>query len=378
LKQAACTLSILLGLGLSIACGGRSSTSSNPTTSGLKNRALVSNQFAGALAIIDAATDTESARSIGAGNQSAAMTVSSDKKLTLVFVAGNNSIAIVDNAAEAASGSIALPNVTESIAILPDGSTAFAAIRNTGQVAVLDLTNKIIASNIAIPTARRLVLSHNGAKMLAFSDDSDALNVIDTAAKTATSIAGFDRPVWGVFTRDDSKAFILNCGPECGGRTASVTVLDMTSNTLGANVLVSAATIGLLDGSNLYVAGTTAGGGRLDLVDSAALQVTKSGIAISDGFHHTMALASNGKVFIGARTCTGITTGCLSIFNAAAGTAVVDAQKGEVTGIQPISNRNVVYVIEGGELRIYDTATSAEQAKQIDIVGKAFDVKSID
>ncbi len=306
------------------------------------------------------------------------MTVSSDKKLTLVFVAGNNSIAIVDNAAEAASGSIALPNVTESIAILPDGSTAFAAIRNTGQVAVLDLTNKIIASNIAIPTARRLVLSHNGAKMLAFSDDSDALNVIDTAAKTATSIAGFDRPVWGVFTRDDSKAFILNCGPECGGRTASVTVLDMTSNTLGANVLVSAATIGLLDGSNLYVAGTTAGGGRLDLVDSAALQVTKSGIAISDGFHHTMALASNGKVFIGARTCTGITTGCLSIFNAAAGTAVVDAQKGEVTGIQPISNRNVVYVIEGGELRIYDTATSAEQAKQIDIVGKAFDVKSID
>jgi hypothetical protein len=49
-----------------------------------------------------------------------------------------------------------------------------------------------------------------------------------------------------------------------------------------------------------------------------------------------------------------------------------------VTGIQPISNRNVVYVCEGGELDIYDTTTDKLTPTQIDIVGNAVDVVQID
>jgi hypothetical protein len=96
-----------------------------------------------------------------------------------------------------------------------------------------------------------------------------------------------------------------------------------------------------------------------------------------------MALGSDNRLFIGARTCNNVTSGCLSIFNTSSGSAVIGTPKGDVTGIQPITGRSVVYVAEGGELRIYDTTKDAETTSvtshtAIDIVGKAFDVKAID
>ncbi|HZD94196.1 MAG TPA: hypothetical protein VE133_08080, partial [Candidatus Sulfotelmatobacter sp.] len=55
-------------------------------------------------------------------------------------------------------------------------------------------------------------------------------------------------------------------------------------------------------------------------------------------------------------------------------------QNFNVTGLQPISNRNVIYVVQGGELDIFDTTTSAAATgiTQLDIVGTAFDVVQID
>ena len=57
---------------------------------------------------------------------------------------------------------------------------------------------------------------------------------------------------------------------------------------------------------------------------------------------------------------------------------VVSSGPGDVTGMQPIPDRPVVYVIEDGELVIYDTTTSQPQSTQVDIVGKAFDVVYVD
>jgi preprotein translocase subunit SecA len=57
----------------------------------------------------------------------------------------------------------------------------------------------------------------------------------------------------------------------------------------------------------------------------------------------------------------------------------VDAPAGDVTGMQPIANRNVAYVIEGGELRVVDTTTGRISTNIfIDIVGQAVDVKEVD
>jgi hypothetical protein len=53
-------------------------------------------------------------------------------------------------------------------------------------------------------------------------------------------------------------------------------------------------------------------------------------------------------------------------------------RNGDVTGIEPIPNRNVVYVCEGGKLTIYDTTTHQPQTTQVNIVGQAVDVKVVD
>ena len=381
---------VALAAVLLASCGGNSSPATAPTTSLLTKRAFVTNEFTGAVRIVDATTDKLNSHSISVGGSPQTMVVSADKKTTLVFSSGGRAVSVIDNATEAVSGAIGVGEYSDSLAISSDGKLAYVAVRNgtpstgtpLGVVAFIDIT-ALTATAVDVPLARRLVLGPNGAKLLVFSDNSDSVTVIDTASKAVTVVGGFDRPVWGVFSSDSSKAYILNCGLECGGFTASVTELNNLGGvpSLGTNTTVSAATMGVLDGANLYVAGTVAtgaGGGRLDVLNTSGLSVSKSGVVINDGYHTTMAV-SNGRLFVGSRACSNLTEGCLSIYNSGAGTAAIGTPKGEVTGMQAISGRNIVYVCEGGELRIYDSSTSSEKLPApVNIVGKAWDVKTVD
>ena len=166
---------------------------------------------------------------------------------------------------------------------------------------------------------------------------------------------------------------------------------------------MSGATTGLLSGSNLYVAGTPPNApcdsgtaakacGRLSVIDTGSMTVTSSAI-ITDGRHSRMEISKNGQLFVGAHDCTNINVlngevrGCLSIFNVNSSTVVVPPQTGDVTGIQPITGRTVVYVVQNGGLGIYDTTTDKLQVTnnttqnangQVDIVGQPFDVKLVD
>jgi hypothetical protein len=55
---------------------------------------------------------------------------------------------------------------------------------------------------------------------------------------------------------------------------------------------------------------------------------------------------------------------------------------GDVTGIQPIATRTVVYVVQGGTLYVYDTTTDAvdavEEQKLSNLIGDFVDIKTID
>ena len=389
-----------------LACQNYSNTVAGTSSTKIKSRVLVSNQLAslgsasGTLVVVDADRDQVGVASSGLSSTGQIVTnpaviqvgglptlllLSPDRKTSLVFDLQSTNFIVVDNATEAPTASIAIGSAVTSAVLLSDNKTGYAALRNTGQVDFFDYTTFAVTKSIPVPTVRTLVLNHKGDHLLAFSDDVNSLAVIDTSANTATTINSvtFDRPVFGVFSSDDSKAYILSCGRECGGATARVSVLDMASGTVSASVPVSAATVGYLNSSgNLYVAGTQGTAGKLDIVAVSGLTVSKSGIPISDGFHTLIVPASNNRVFIGARTCSNVTTGCLTIFNTSASTAVIGGPKGDVTAALPITGRNIVYVAEGGELRIYDTTKDAETngvaAAPIDIVGKAIDLKAID
>jgi hypothetical protein len=119
--------------------------------------------------------------------------------------------------------------------------------------------------------------------------------------------------------------------------------------------------------------------GELTVINTASFTAAAP-IVITNGYHSTIEFGSNGQLFIGSRGCTNVqgSSSCLTVVDTASGAAVSPVDNGDVTGIEPIPNRNVVYVCEGGKLRIYDTTTDQQQSKQLNIVGQAIDVKVVD
>ncbi len=105
-----------------------------------------------------------------------------------------------------------------------------------------------------------------------------------------------------------------------------------------------------------------------------------------------MALTTTGRVYIGASGCSvepgtapTTTRGCLTIFNTTTSTTTFPAESSfrqnfNVTGLLPITGRNVIYVVQGGALDIFDTNTDALETgiTQIDIVGDAQDAVLLD
>jgi hypothetical protein len=284
-----------------------------------------------------------------------------------------------------------------------------------GALEVLDLSNNVTSATLPVSGARFVVQSHNGDRLLVFGNRAQTIAMITPSLIGTTdpnvirdiSTTAFDHPVWAVFSGDDNTAYVLNCGPECGGSQASITPLDMNSGTPGTPLPLSngtvtgGATFGLLSNTILYVAGSPPGlacdsgtqaqsCGALTAVDLGTMSVSNaSTIKISDGYHNRMELGANGQLFVGARACTNINIpasngsvgevrGCLSIFDTTNSNAHVAPVNGDVTGLQPIPMRNVVYVVQAGELQIYDTTTDTLQSRQVDILGQAIDVKVVD
>ena len=418
-----------------VSCYGNSYNSTTGASSNLKFRVFVSNPLAPGvggggvpvLNIIDATKDVLSFSTVNmsGSNDPGLMAVAPDKLQTLVFSDTTNTVAVINNATESGAGGsngqalplIQLQGPTKSLFVSKDNTVGYAAVptaavlgQNPGAVQVFSLVQARTAALLPVSHVASIVQSHTGTRVLAFggdtcNDGTDPVVLIAVAdigsnQDPRTFICGFDHPVAGVFSNDDATAYVFNCGPECHGTSAGVAVLDLNSNTITATIPVpGGATAGLLNGSTVYVAGSAPGTpcgsgtmstscGTLSVVDVGSLTVTNS-VLIADGSHDRVIMGANGRIFIGASHCTNINVapsggnpgevrGCLSIFNTQNSTAIVPPVNGDVTGIEPITNRNVVYVAQSGELFIYDTTTDQLQAKQIDIIGKAMDVVLVD
>ena len=459
LKRCLLVLAVIILTSLAlISCGGSSSkssssssSSSTPKPSGLKFRAVVSQDVQSSLAtpgliLIDALKDLRAnVGIIGAGSTApAALFLSSDRKITVAVSIDQNRLVVLNNNTEAISaiGTIQLPGNTESLVISADNGTAYAAVPNApvpggvsvGAIAIVNLNAGGTPPTLPIPGVHYLTESGDGSKILAFSDTTDLTQLSNVQTVTVVSpfnivagtknatcnpappnpvvcqyVTGFDHPVAGFFSSDNTQAWILNCGPECGGTQASVQLLDLhdpANPVAGAPTPIpGGATVGFMQNQTLYVAGnppvgsnTCAGGpttaattcGRLTIVNLATLpQATaiQPTAVIPDGYHTHIDISGNGQLFVGSRNCTNIVPatpgaerrGCLAILNTNNGNLIIPPDNGDVTGMTPITNRTVFYLIEGGELRIYDTTTDKIYLLQsIDIFGNAVDVKLID
>jgi hypothetical protein len=316
---------------------------------------------------------------------------SNDRVTTLVYNRSGNQMVFVTNATEAFSGSVVLPDFADMALFSTDNTKVYAPVRNapvtgqrSGAVEVITLSSFTTTATYAVPSARYIALSPSGQFLLVFADDSDSVFLIDLSATTPTpvEIPGFARPVNAFFSSSDSNtAYVMSCGVECGSTSgASVAQLDIPSKTIKATVPVGGASVGLLNNTTLYVAGNPGPAGTYDAVNISTMSLlTANSVAIGDGYHSRMALAANNKLYIGAKTCQNLTTGCLSVVNVANNTADPPLPPhGPVTGLLAIANRNTVYVIEGGILSIYDTTDNTLQKTQVSFTGALYDVVQVD
>ncbi len=425
-----------------LSCG---TSSPATTTSGIAYRAFFSQQVSAGTAapgiyIVDAELDIRPTASvISAGTTPGKMVLTPNRAQTLVFSGygsnPDNQFTVITNAKEAAAGNVILPGFTESFVVSPDSGTAYVAVptapvvgQSPGVVDVISLSSVAFTGEVNIPAVRYLAINNSGSRLLGFSDvltslaspcdqtpsyvfvvtPSDVGVQPCPAAPVPPNVTyPFDHPVAAFFSGDDTAAYVINCGPECGGTQASVQKLDMTTTipTPGTAVSVPAATTALvLNSTTMYLAGTpipaapctgqktqATSCGLLTTVDLSSMSVTGAPVAITDGYHTQIALAANNRLYIGARNCTELTgtevRGCLTLYNLQNSAVVIPPANGDVTGIQPIATRTVVYVVQDGALSIYDTATDALEfnpnspnnpGQIMNLVGDFYDVKTID
>jgi hypothetical protein len=275
-----------------------------------------------------------------------------------------------------------------------DSTTVYAAepilsvsgAQRLGGIEAFNATSFGTTATYAVPSARYISLSPSGQYLFAFANNSDSLWFINLQASTVTpvEIPGFARPISAFFSSDNNTAYVLNCGPECGSSgAASVSFFDIPSQTITGNVPVGGASVGLLNGTTLYVAGSPVPPGTMstyDAVDvSARARITPNSVAIGDGFHTTMALSTNKRLFIGAVTCSNQQTGCLSIVDTGTNTAEpLLLPQGSVTSMLAIANRDIVYVIEGGLLHIYSSDNDMLQGTQLIFTGALNTIVQVD
>jgi hypothetical protein len=402
----------LVVLALALAGCGSSTQSKQPKPTGLKKRVLLSNQAASAINLLDAQKDTFTTKNLGVTSPTKLVTAGG---ITAAMDSAGSLITIIDNATEAVTFAAPIGDQPFDIAISPDGKKAWAAMRDFGFVQAVDTSSGTAFQVIRISNARRLVMSPKGSKLLVFPDpqsqvppNTHTFFVVDTATgsfQTITDAVHLDQPFTAVFGASDTQAFVLNCGAECGGTAASVVSVDFTTATPAfapaAPIAVAGATVGLMNGTNLYVAGTSptlpvgltcpiSHCGELTVINTGALTAGNP-VAITDGAHEKMAFA-NSRVYVGASGCTvdpgtaaNTVRGCLSIFNTGSSAVTFPQESSfrqnfDVTGFQPISNRSIIYVIQGGEIDFFDTTTDAVATgiTPIDVLGKAFDAVLID
>src|SRR5215472_14002348 len=413
-------------------CGGSSSTSK---VSGLPERVLASqgvttNVVFGGLVIVNGTNDTIARIApIGAGTSPGTMAISPSRNIVAAFDAASNSVFAVDTTKETDIGSngVKLPGPTSSFIVPTANQIGYAAVPSAavngfayvGAIAQMNFASGSFTT-IAVNNAQTVVANSAGTQLLVFSGDSDSMTVLNPLAAVppvdtscyynppnavCTIVPGFDRPVYAVI--NNNTAYVLNCGPQCGGKQASVMFFDLPSLTITKTIPVDAATIAVLNKSTLYVAGTSPTNnactgqqtaattcGRLDVIDLGTGTVTATYV-ITDGYHWRMDMTSNGQLFVGSRNCTNIGNvnigggeirGCLTILDTVHNRILIPGDNGDVVGLQSFSSRFIEYVAQGGHLRVYTTYSYQDgllinvfvPLGTINVVGNIGDVKAID
>jgi YVTN family beta-propeller protein len=262
------------------------------------------------------------------------------------FVAnlGAGSVTPIDLATNLAAAPISVGTHPASVAIAPDGRTAYVSNELDGTVSVIDtVTDSVIGAPIAVGSnPAGLALTPNGATLYVADELSNTVSVVDTASRIAVgSIKVGSFPNGIAVAPDGLSAYVSNAG----GNTVSV--IDTLTNTVApAPIVVGAEPLGIAitpDGSKAFVAdgnakSVTVIDARTNTVEGAAIKVGKEpgAIAISPDGHR--AYVANDE------------SNSVSVIDTAANQVVGTAIKvgAAPTGIAITPDGRTAYVAESG------------------------------
>ena len=440
--------------------------------SGLANRVMIAIQnpsafSSGALQIVDAYYDirfkynsanTSAAFSIGgyAGNLPLTIQNMPEELSGAVYSSGDGALNMINYAGEKLTGSASgLNGHSSSIFITRNQTYVFAASQATHELTVVDKSVTSAGTYaLNLPGVYRVSVNPGGSAALAFAQNSNYVYYPRklTAAQSTAYSGGpstwptgavdcepqnapgwclfqalspndnqplvFDRPVKVVFSADGGTAYVLNCGPECGGAVSSVSPLPVApmiyligqqSGVLPTHSALASSTIpipggasnALVNSSTLYVVGQkqmTDGywGGYLTVVNLLTNTVAPSTgsvpnpVSISDGTPGAMSrmlLADDNTLWIGMTQCTNgerannhLAYGCLTMFNTSTNKVnLLEPYIGDATGIAAVTGLHKIYTAEGGQVYIYSTVDgTAIDNQYVTVTGTAYDVAYMD
>lgn len=467
---------VLAGCGTTSYFGGRQLPPSK-----LVNRVMIAIQnpsvlSKGALQIVDAFYDERSgyAGTPGAftvagysGNLPISIQNMPEEQRGAIYSSGDGSLALVDYQGEKVlTNMTSLPGLSSSIFLTRSQQFVFAANQNAHVFTIASPASKGVLE-LGLPGVYRVSVNPGGTAVFAFVQNSNYFYYPRqlTNAQSLTFSGGpatwpkaavdcepqnspiwclfqaqspdrvdatgnyygapltFDRPVKAIFSADGSTAYVLNCGPECGGNAASVSIvpvaplvfqLGQPSGLLPCNAapcsnpaakpvvtisLPGGANNALINGSTLYVigqkpqviGGQTYYGGNLTVVNLTN-NTASSPVSISDGIPDgptRMIQADDNTLWIGTTKCNDgvryITNapggaGCLTMYNTATNTVqLIEPYLGDATGIAAVTGLNKIYAAEGGQVYIYNTKDGSSIDNQyVTVTGTAWDVAYMD
>jgi len=454
-------------------CGGTTYFAGrNLPPSGLTNRVMIAIQnpsafSKGALQFVDAYYDIRSGYNdkpagFSISGYSGALPVSiqsmPEEQLGVVYGSGDGSLTPVSYGKETTAGSTTgLNGLSSSIFMTRNQSYVFAASQISHVLTVID---HVAGSSypLSLPGIYRVSVNPGGSMALAFVQNSNYVYYpVKLSSAQTTNYSGgpatwpkaaqdcepqnapvwcvfqaqspdhvdstgtaygaplvFDRPVKAVFSTDGGTAYVLNCGPECGGSTASVSTLPVApmiylvgqgSGSLPSNAALVSSTLAipggasnaLVDSSTMYVvgqqpqqvSGQTLFAGYLTVINLSN-NTASAPVAISDGAPGApsrMVEGDNNTLWIamtkcnnGVRAATGLPYGCLTMFNTASDTVtLLEPYLGDATGVTAVTGLNKVYVAQGGQVYIYTTTDGTALDNQyVTVTGTAWDVAYMD
>jgi hypothetical protein len=382
-----------------------------------------------------------------------------------VYSAAQGDIQIVNYGKEATGGSAGtFPAKSTGLAVPPTFGHVYSAMESIGELGVIDNSTGL-TYGLILPNVFQVVVNSGDTVVLAMVRNSNtvyrlvklntnqfptspvadaAIGAVDcqpfnlpvyclVPVNTGTSTNAFDHPVGAYFSADGTTAFVLNCGPECGGSASSVTSLQpgaLQFNNIPTHVPDASAftsqvmvpggvTAAVSDGVTLYVSGQQLQpdglfAGNLSVINIASKTVTGK-YSISDGNHSKMLFGDNNTLWIGSQSCAtgerahqaslGVTTqaanyNCLTSFNRGTLTAAIvpfvtpgsptavvpypntnqdQYYYGDLTGLCWVQGLNKMYTAYGGQVHLFSTVDNSEiNNKNVIVQGTALDVAYLD